>query len=59
AHPRRWAEPPRGDPASRRFSPSRSTWRRSGERRQRGRVPSDPAAFLCGTSRHRPRQVRP
>ncbi|KFQ50972.1 hypothetical protein N334_12065, partial [Pelecanus crispus] len=50
ARPHRWAEPRRGDPPSRRFSPSRSTQRRSRERRQPGRGPSDPAAFPCGTS---------
>ncbi|KFP51872.1 hypothetical protein N323_02411, partial [Cathartes aura] len=47
---RRWAEPQRGDPASRGFSPSRSMWRRSGERWQPGRGPSDPAVFPYGTS---------
>ncbi|KGL98637.1 hypothetical protein N301_15555, partial [Charadrius vociferus] len=50
ARPHHWAEPQRGDPASRRFSPSRSMWRKNGERRQPGRGPSDPAAFPCGTS---------
>ncbi|KFO94744.1 hypothetical protein N320_03750, partial [Buceros rhinoceros silvestris] len=47
AHPHRWAEPRRGDPASRGFSPSRSTQRRSGGRRQAGRGPSAPAACPC------------
>ncbi|KFV63784.1 hypothetical protein N307_03753, partial [Dryobates pubescens] len=57
AHPHHWAEPPRGDPASKRFSPSRSMQRRSGERQQLGPGPSDPAASPCGTSRPQPRQV--
>ncbi|KFQ76206.1 hypothetical protein N335_09134, partial [Phaethon lepturus] len=49
-HPHGWAKPQREGPASRRFSPSRSMQMRSGERRQPGRGPSDPAAFPCGTS---------
>ncbi|KFZ66865.1 hypothetical protein N338_11055, partial [Podiceps cristatus] len=50
ARPCHWAKPQRRDPASRGFSPSRSTWRRSGERWQPERGPSGPAAFPFATS---------